>query len=335
VIGGYDQNMMQEAGVEIPVKENQSRPLVASVQSIVATNTLNGTISYTHEKPSISMAIDSAVSQLWLPASMCEQLSESLNLTYDSSTGLYLVSDATRDVLLDLSPEFTITLAANAESNRTVNIVFPYTAFDLQIDDHLTFNNRLNYFPIRQAANDSLFILGRAFLQEAYVVVDWERGNFTIGPRTHDLLPAPRIVPILPVAEDLSESSSLGSGVIAGIAVGSCAAVIGVAMLVYFLWWKRRKHTADEEIKSENGPVEFYVDEKKVDGAAELETTVALLPEAASTPLHELHEDQLRHQLMSNPVYELLAEREDQELEASTQPSRRASRKLNRGGKAS
>ncbi|CAD6591030.1 MAG: hypothetical protein ASARMPREDX12_004894 [Alectoria sarmentosa] len=37
------------------------------------------------------------------------------------------------------------------------------------------------YFPLRQAVNESQYTLGRAFLQEAYVIVDYERSNFSVS----------------------------------------------------------------------------------------------------------------------------------------------------------
>lgn len=265
------------------------------------------------------MAIDSGVSQLWLPVAMCDQLSDALNLTYENPTGLYLISELARRKLLNLAPEFMFTLAANATSNETTSIILPYAAFDQQIGPP-TFSSNVSYFPIRQAANDSLNVLGPAFLQEAYLVVDWKRGNFTIGQGRHEVSSDPRIVPILPFVEDVPEPSGLSAGGIAGIAVGVCTAVLVTAILVYFLWWKRRKLEDGNSSKDMPGASSPYLDEKKIDGDTELETKLALLPEAGSTPVHELHEDQLHHQLMSNPVYELPVERENHELDASPKP---------------
>jgi hypothetical protein len=43
----------------------------------------------------------------------------------------------------------------------------------------------------------------------------------------------------------------------------------------------------------------------------------ALLAEANSTPVHELHHEPSRQQLMSTPVYELPGERVERELDAN------------------
>ena len=37
-----------------------------------------------------------------------------------------------------------------------------------------------HYFPLRRANGESQYILGRTFLEEAYVIADYERMNFTV-----------------------------------------------------------------------------------------------------------------------------------------------------------
>lgn len=186
VIGGYDHNALQGPSISIPVATNNSRSLVAQMQSLVVANTLTGTLSAAFGLPSLQLAIDAGVSQLWLPKVICDKLAESLGLTFDSSTELYLVNDTTRTKLLDLAPEFTFILAANATSDETVNIVLPYAAFDLTVSQPF-YNTSRRYFPIRRAADEKLYVLGRTFLQEAYLVVDWERGNFSVSQAQHQV----------------------------------------------------------------------------------------------------------------------------------------------------
>jgi len=58
---------------------------------------------------------------------------------------------------------------------RGSSIVLFYAAFDLQAT-YLIYNNSTRYFPIRCAANE--YTLGRTFLQEAYVIANYEHSNF-------------------------------------------------------------------------------------------------------------------------------------------------------------
>jgi hypothetical protein len=281
------------------------------MQNLVVANTLNGTFSATFGLPTLQLAIDTGVSQLWLPKVICDTLSEALGLTYDPSTELYLVNDTARVQLLDLAPDFTFTLAANATSSDTVSIVLPYAAFDLEVGQPF-YNTSRRYFPMRRAADEKLYVLGRAFLQEAYLIVDWERGNFSLSQARHQITQRD-IVPIRPVSDEPSKHAGLNAGIIAGIAVAISVVVLIAGAVGYMSWRKKRSQAAflHENVASP------YPDEKKEHGAMELSGMGALLAEANSTPVHELHHESFRQQLMSTPVYELPGERVERELDAN------------------
>lgn len=281
------------------------------MQNLVAANTLNGTLSATFGLPTLQLAIDTGVSQLWLPKVICDTLAEALGLTYDSSTELYLVNDTTHAKLLDLAPDFTFTLAANATSSETVNIVLPYAAFDLMVGRPF-YNTSRHYFPIRRAADEKLYVLGRAFLQEAYLVVDWERGNFSVSQARHQTTERD-IVPIHPVNDEPGKHSGLSPGVVAGVVVAIIVTALIAAAAGYVLWRKKRSRAAHfgENIASP------YPDEKKDHEAIELPGVGSLLAEANSTPVHELHQESPRQQLMSTPIYEMPGDMVERELDAS------------------
>jgi hypothetical protein len=286
------------------------------MQNLVVANTLNGTFSATFGLPTLQLAIDTGVSQLWLPKVICDTLSEALGLTYDPSTELYLVNDTARAQLLDLAPDFTFTLAANATSSDTVSIVLPYAAFDLEVGQPF-YNTTKRYFPMRRAADEKLYVLGRAFLQEAYLIVDWERGNFSLSQARHQITQRD-IVPIRPVSDEPSKHTGLNTGIIAGIAVAISVAVLIAGAVGYMLWRKKRSRAASlrENVASP------YPDEKKEHEAMELSGMGALLAEANSTPVHELHHESSRQQLMSTPVYELPGDRVERELDANGKAER-------------
>lgn len=61
-----------------------------------------------------------------------------------------------------------------------VNISLPYQAFDLQVTQPIT-ENGTNYFPLRCSSNMSQYVLGRAFLQETYLFVDYEKSTFSLS----------------------------------------------------------------------------------------------------------------------------------------------------------
>jgi len=71
--------------------------------------------------------------------------------------------------LQDLSPNITFTIANTAGQN--LDIVFPYSAFDLTatfpvLSNVSNITDSVAYFPLQRADNDTQYTLGRTFLQE-------------------------------------------------------------------------------------------------------------------------------------------------------------------------
>jgi hypothetical protein len=140
------------------------------------------------------------------------------------------------------------------------------------------------YFPLRNATNSSQITLGRVFLQEAYITVDWEAGNFSIGQTnaqnstshiisiTHDNTSSASKTASTPSTS--GHSSGISTGTVAGIAVVIVAllAIAGGLGLFYLRRKYRsqrgqsRAETASPEAPSrdnvEHFPPEKYRDEK-------------------------------------------------------------------------
>lgn len=212
--------------------------------------------------------------------------------------------------MLELSPEFTFTVAANESSHETTNIVLPYAAFDLEVSQPF-YNTSRRYFPIRQAPTDNLYVLGRTFLQEAYLIVDWERGNFTVSPYKHQST-GQGVIAIPPVGNDEGETNGLSPGVIAGVVVGALSGIIAVAIAAYLL---RRRRKASRKLADRDRTSSPFPEDKKEADVSELSDTGTRVAEASSAPIHELHQDQVRHQLMSTAIYELPGVAVEQELD--------------------
>jgi hypothetical protein len=240
VLGGYDQSRFEPSNHTIAFASQDAEILTVGVQSIIADNTLIGTTSFTAGGGGHLSVIDSTVPHLWLPRSICDQMEAALGLQYDNQSDLYLVNSSIHTQLQSLNPTFTFKLGERAfDDGNGTNIELPYAAFDLQVGWPIYSENQ-NYFPIRRAANDTQYTLGRTLLQEAYLVVDYERRNFSIGQATFaDPLPAQRIVTIQPSSTPDSGSGGIGGGAIAGIAIG--VAVLVLALVGGFFFWRRRK----------------------------------------------------------------------------------------------
>jgi hypothetical protein len=84
---------------------------------------------------------------------------------------------------LATNPSVTFLLGVSTTGGSTTNIVLPFEALALKTQYPFT-ANATRYFPLRRAANETQHTLGRTFLQEAYLTVDYERGNFTVSQCT-------------------------------------------------------------------------------------------------------------------------------------------------------
>jgi hypothetical protein len=316
ILGGFDRGAAEGSGISVSNVANLA--LTMNARSIVLSNTIQGTVSVTHDLLSLPMALDSTVSQLWLPRVVCDELETSLGLTYDPATELYVVNSTTHAKLIELAPTIAFMLAANSTSNDTTTIVLPYAALDLQASPPIC-NTTTNYFPLRRAGKRS--VLGRVFLQEAYLVVDWDRSNFTVGPAAQRSNRTRDIVPILSPHKSTT-SADLSAGAIVGIVLG--AVVVVVVLVAVLRWrWRSRKHSKEDPPNDlAQHPSEWPEDKKIVETEPEPEREEltagdAIYPEAMSTPLYELHQDEARHQLIADPVrFELAADTVGPELEA-------------------
>ncbi|KAF2829868.1 acid protease [Ophiobolus disseminans] len=296
ILGGYDSTRFRPNSNDFSFtfSTDPSKLLTVGVDSIMATNSLEGTFSLT--SGAHFSVVDSSVPHLWLPIAVCSQFERAFGLTYDPKTELYLVNDTIHQQLLSRNPTLTIKLVNSLQDTATnyTNIQLPYAAFDLQAS-YPYYPNATNYFPIRRAQNDTQYVLGRTLLQEAYLIVDYERANFTLAQAVFpDPLPAANVVTITSKLQANTapnmESSGLGTGAIVGIAVG--AAVLSfLAIFAFFLFRRRRTKKQSYELAtnqaSDAGSANFLTNTTpmKSQGPSEL----------SGTPLTELDSPYITH----------------------------------------
>ncbi|KAK4120755.1 acid protease [Parathielavia appendiculata] len=245
IFGGYDTSRFGEHPVSFSMADDITRDLVVVLQSI----SYSGSHSATLLSDSIDIMIDSTDPNLWLPAEVCDAFEEAFGLTLDSESGLYLVNETHRNKLLDSDAQVSFRLSDVRSGGETVTIVLPYAAFDLTAEYPLV-KNTSHYFPLRRANSSAQYTLGRTFLQEAYLSVDYERRVFNVSACTWNQGAQESIVLISPKdstsadpngdgALNSSGSSGLSGGAIAGIVIGCVALVALVATIIILR--KRRK----------------------------------------------------------------------------------------------
>jgi hypothetical protein len=281
------------------------------VQKVTSTFS-NGT-SATLLSNGIVATIDTNVPDIWLPTSVCDTIASALGLTYFEAAQRYVVTDTARNVLQTSAPTMSFTIGTSASGGDTITIEIPYAAFDLQAR-YPIFGTQSNYFPLRRAANDTQYTLGRAFMQEVYLSVDWERDVFNISqavftspPPTPDIItiePKNKTDNLVPRPGSSSTSSKkLAPGAIAGIAIGAVALILLVGLA--FWLYRRRKQSKIYAEPAQTLPP----DEKKDQGhyapeAAHMSTRTDLELEGRMVPemyapvpeKHELHGGEKREQ---------------------------------------
>lgn len=117
-------------------------------------------------------------------------------------------------------------MAESAASPNFTEIILPYSAFDLTASWPI-YNTSTPYFPIRRSPT-GIFVLGRILLQEAYLAVDYERGNWSLGRANFpETSPIPSIVPIPPPGQPKQSSSGIGAGIAVAIIIVISAIALG------------------------------------------------------------------------------------------------------------
>ncbi|OQO06976.1 hypothetical protein B0A48_07542 [Cryoendolithus antarcticus] len=184
-LGGYDSNRFNPTNLSIAMNVDNSRPLQIGLQKVQATGTATGEVDLLPE--GTFHFVDSTVPHIWLPQDAVNAFVSTFGLSYDSNTDLFLINDTMRERNLQSMPTLHFSFGASLSGGPTQTISLPYNAFDLQAS-YPFYKNATNYFPIRVAHKDTQYTIGRTFFQEAYVIADWERQNFTIAQTRFDNL---------------------------------------------------------------------------------------------------------------------------------------------------
>lgn len=177
IFGGYDLSRFVPNDMSFTMTGDNLRDIVLTIRSITSTTSSGSTQLMSAPE---SAFIDSTVTDLWLPAIVCGEFEQAFGIEADG-TGRYLMNSTTHSFLQNLNPNITITLANEKSGGDTIDIVLPYQSFDVNVSAPLYPNGTHYYFPIRQGENDSMYTLGRVFLQEAYVTVNYNDRTFNVS----------------------------------------------------------------------------------------------------------------------------------------------------------
>ena len=295
-LGGFDQNRFEPNNFTFPFDQDDTQLTSLKLQQITAEHTFNGSVVLLQEETYVNL--DFTMPYLWLPRDVCDRIAAFFKLEYDNTTELYLVDDTTHQDLLARNPSFTFAFGESPSLVDTVSIELMYAAFDLQASWPI-YNESKNYFPIRRTTNASQYTLGRAFMQEAYVIVDFERRNFSLHQAAFPASNQVKLVSIPAKGTEKHEAAhGLDQGSIAGIVTGSTVFVVLLVMLAALLCYRKKRRSPKEQRN-----VELCISSEKHSVTTELPDNKTMRMEMMSTEVLELQSS--REEVEGRPRYEL------------------------------
>lgn len=270
VLGGYDTYRFTSPtyNFHMPIVSAISGDpqIQVSVTSIVVKHPDGTTQSMTTSNGTtteFNAIVDSTLPYFYLPQAVCDSFASTFGLNFDNKSQLYTLSSSQRATNQDLQVQIIVAdTTKNLDVHQTITL--PYAAFDLNASWPI-YDDPVPYFPIRRSPDDSknLFVLGRTFLQEAYIIADFDNNNFTVAKALTSSSGVQNIVTILPNGEKVPGSGGLGRGAIAGIVIGVLAALSLVCLLAwYFLRKKRKAQKKESSVESTPEQQHTVLDEK-------------------------------------------------------------------------
>ncbi|KAG9252447.1 uncharacterized protein F5Z01DRAFT_690691 [Emericellopsis atlantica] len=115
-----------------------------------------------------------------LPKSICENIAQYLLISYREDLGLYTWNtdeDRYKNIVRSASALSFTFMGEDNTAGFTINV--PFRHLNLTLEPPLT-NAAIQYFPCSTEGGKNA-VLGRAFLQDAFLGANWERGAFWLG----------------------------------------------------------------------------------------------------------------------------------------------------------
>ncbi|TGO54337.1 hypothetical protein BOTNAR_0271g00090 [Botryotinia narcissicola] len=260
-LGGYDENRFIPHNISFTLTQDPPVPQVfIDSISVISSNGSNTSIQLASSEENINALVDSSTPYLWLPEIVCNRFADALGLSYNESLNLYTFDEnpTQHNNLSDSSTttNFTFRFKDKPSASDFVEIDLPYAAFDLSLSYPYIPNTEYGtdeaskfYFPLARSANSSQYTIGRAFLQEAYIITSYETNQFALYQAVHvsDTLNNKSIISI-PSGDSTTgqetgtalsdQNTRLTKGQIAGIVIGVLGTIATLLATLYFSYIK-------------------------------------------------------------------------------------------------
>lgn len=356
-LGGYDANRFKPHDVNFHLNPNDRIPsvnlrgitaTVPTLEGAPASNWTSTSQPLLGMNESVTAIIDTSTPYLWLPAAVCDRFARYLDLQWNETLGVYIFSHGSQytDYLGHSPLSFTFSISSYDYLDNfaqplalpgVVNITIPAAAFAqllrypfanvIQFSD-----SSVPYFPLKRAAGGP-YIIGRAFMQAAYMIMDYETAQFSIheavfpsNPDTNLSLVSVDRSPTSPYPGYVEPTKSKGLTVaqIAGMVVGIVLVGSIVLITTYICCRRRRTRKANkedaqvEEVKDDSESVESDLPRSPV---RRMLSVIIRRKKSRKPVVHEVHGDDRQLAEVAadanHEVYELPVPVEPVELDSS------------------
>ncbi|KAF3072379.1 hypothetical protein CFAM422_005490 [Trichoderma lentiforme] len=280
-LGGYDTARYVPHSIDFTLtpQDNMPRALIRGIEA-TANNSAAKPKKWPSETTSLSgwnnsftALIDSTTPYLWLPNVVCDEFANAFNLTYNKTFDLYTLTNEQYNSY-GSSDSFTFVFSFSSFDNHDnfgspldvpglVNITVPMRAF-VSLLQYPFMHQAIKYgdpavpyFALRRSENDSAIIIGRSFLQEAYLITKYDEAVFSVHQAKFPQEPIAdaNLIPIKQPnnspypAPPKQTGSRLNTGQMVGIAVGAILLCLFCLVSVCYLCRRRKSQEKGEEAK--------------------------------------------------------------------------------------
>ncbi|KAM0254530.1 hypothetical protein ACHAQJ_006690 [Trichoderma viride] len=278
-LGGYDiaRYVPHDIDFTLTPQDNMPRALVRGIEAFTNNSTTkpkkwdSQITKLSSWDNSFTALIDSTTPYLWLPNAVCDQFANAFNLTYNNTFDLYTLTNEQYNNY-GSSDSFTFTFSFSSFDNHDnfgsplnvpglVNITVPMQAFVglLQypfMHGAIKYGDpAVPYFALRKSQNDSAIIIGRSFLQEAYLITKYDEAVFSVYQAKFPQQPIAdaNLMPIKqpnnsPYPSPPTQASTkLNTAQMVGIAVGAIALCSICFVSVCYLCRRRKSQEKGNE----------------------------------------------------------------------------------------
>ena len=189
VLGGYDQSRVIGGVAAIDTTGVGGEPIAGMVDATIGVET-GGTPFNVTQVPSLFKAggnltmnvmLNPLVPYMFLPFEMCDAIAQWLPVSYSEETTLYHwnTDDSRYNTIINSPSYLSFTFQDSVSGNLTIKV--PFSLLNLTLESPLV-DTPTQYFPCKGwESDDGNYYLGRAFLQAAYLGINWDQNKFFLA----------------------------------------------------------------------------------------------------------------------------------------------------------